>query len=215
MRKSLMAGIAVFCTFAGAADCSAQVKVALTQSSKDASATAMPAAKPSPKCVAPPPAQPRITKDQVNALLHCFDTVFQSKPDFSCELVVVAPDQGNGVFGNHVWVPLGQPLKLTQTSWPDVSQKIQDAVNGTSQPSTDLSIRRMALRIAVPTGTPATCLPGSYVLLMSFDCQLMNVYFNGKLVGAYPIADDDTYRKLWLKFWEQGLLPPASAAASS
>jgi hypothetical protein len=155
------------------------------------------------------PSSVKVTAKQIDAILRCIDDLFEANADFQkCELMRVNPKQSDSVFGNKNkdWDLQGKAQPLTKTLWAGMHKEIYDAVHQNPQVAASFS-PPVGLRVQI-SGT--SCLPGQYVMLMFFERGVMQLYFNGKLVGECPVYDDQHWERI---LTQDGIpLPTASSA---
>jgi hypothetical protein len=128
--------------------------------------------------------------NQIRPILECIGADMKaSKP----ELFGLKSPQPVDVFGSSYWLQQGK-APLTTTKWRRVNDIIVNAVSGSAK-STEPFEPLIGLRAEIPKGS-TSCFPGQYVLLMCFDCNLLKLYLNGRLVGVCPIVDNGNYEQL-------------------
>jgi hypothetical protein len=157
-----------------------------------------------PKCdepTSPAASQPAsmLTPDQtrfkVISVVGCIgvDINAQTPPKgFKCELMKVKASKTADVFGNVDWYPDGKAAELTADQWKVVSTAILSAVNDPPPNPTTWHSPFVAVRAEIPAGD-ASCVPGQYVILMSFDGKWLQLYFKGSLIGKCAINDNDRW----------------------
>jgi hypothetical protein len=138
-----------------------------------------------------------VTAAQICDLLTCIGDGLKAQPQptgFKCKLMAINPNQVADIFGDKAWFPLGQ-TDVTIANWAVVKRAISYGINHPQpQPPTwDSPSAGLSAKIpACNSDWPA----GEYVILMFFDTEWLQVYCDGKPVGACPIHDNAPWRDI-------------------
>ncbi len=153
----------------------------------------------------------QLNANQLGPILSCIGTDVEATKN---DLVCVNPKQAKDVFGCRYWVPQRQAA-MTTDNWGDASKAILDAVTDKQGSTTSAFVPEIALRADIPIGATA-CLPGRYVMLLSFNGKQMRVYLNGHLVGVCPIDDSKSSKEtLNTILTRDGVAVPATGVSSN